>query len=149
MASYNDIVGDGVKRTFSKNLQDRMRVYGINQTELARRMGVSQSTMSGWYNGQVLPRNSRLEQLYEILNCEPSDLFGDVQTAVDVELQRRLDAMQSAPEVQKLADQLRPELVDAYQAISRAMSELDQPEIEKLAAYAEGLLAASGKEKTS
>ena len=135
MASYNDIVGSGVKRVFSKNLRDKMAEYGLTQ-----------STIADWYHGRVLPRNARLEQLCEVLHCEPGDLLGDVQAAVDNELSRWYT---EEVQTKQITDQLHRQLIESYQAISRAMSELDPAGLDRLAAYAEGLLAASGKDKIS
>lgn len=146
MASYKNLVGENIKRTFAANLQAKMREYDLTQTELGRRLGINATTVSEWCRGTVLPRSNRLEQLCEVLHCEPADLLGDVQAAVDNELSRwYTEEVQTKP----ITDQLHRQLIESYQAISRAMSELDPASLDRLAAYAEGLLAASGKEKIS
>lgn len=141
MASYKDIVGDNVKRTFSKNLQKKMAEYGLNQTELARRMSVTQSTMSDWCHGRVLPRSNRLEQLCSVLHCDPADLLGNVQDAIDAELERQLSEMLKQPEIKAVEQKIHAQLVEYYQTISQAMAALDEAALSRLAAYAEGLMA--------
>lgn len=141
MASYKEIVGDNVKKTFAKNLQRKMMEYSLNQTELARRMGVTQSTMSDWCHGRVLPRSNRLEQLCKIFHCDPADLLGNVQQAVEYELDRHLSEMLNTPEAKAAEQKIHAQLVEYYQTISQAMAALDETALSRLAAYAEGLMA--------
>ena len=146
MASYKNLVGENIKRTFAANLQAKMREYDLTQTELGRRLGINATTVSEWCRGTVLPRSNRLEQLCEILNCEPAELLGSVQDAVDEDLNRRLTDLGVDPNsVWDTHQRMR----DSFRSISRAMSELDPVGLDRLAAYAEGLLAASGKDKIS
>lgn len=146
MTTYKDSMNEGVKQIFAKNLQKKLREYDMTQNELARRMSLNPSTISDWCRGTVLPRSNRLEQLCEVLHCEPADLLGDVQAAVDNELSRWYT---EEVQTKQITDQLHRQLIESYQAISRAMSELDPASLDRLAAYAEGLLAASGNEKIS
>ena len=146
MTTYKDSMNEGVKQIFAKNLQKKLREYDMTQNELARRMSLNPSTISDWCRGTVLPRSNRLEQLCEVLHCEPADLLGDVQAAVDNELSRWYT---EEVQTKQITDQLHRQLIESYQAISRAMSELDPAGLDRLAAYAEGLLAASGKDKIS
>jgi len=147
MASYKNLVGDNIKRVFAKNLQAKMREYDLTQTELGRRLGINATTVSEWCRGTVLPRSNRLEQLCTVLHCEPADLLGSVQDAVDEDLNRRLNDLGVDP---KSVVDINQRMRDSFRSISRAMSELDQASLDRLAAYAEGLMAASSdKEKTS
>lgn len=149
MGSYKETFGDAIKKQFAKNLQEKLREYDMTQNELARRMGLNSSTVSDWCRGWVLPRSNRLEQLCTVLHCEPADLLGSVQDAVDEDLNRRLNELGVDPKVKEAADQRYRQIVAAYQVVNRALSDLDAVSIARLAAYAEGLLAASGKDKIS
>ena len=77
---------------FSANLTFLMKKAGINQKELADRMGVSKQTVSTWRNGLNTPRTEKLDKLCAILDCDRntllqrsnvSDLF-DLRTVPDV-----------------------------------------------------------------
>lgn len=149
MGSYKETFGDAIKKQFAKNLQEKLREYDMTQNELARRMGLNSSTVSDWCRGWVLPRSNRLEQLCTVLHCEPADLLGSVPDAVEEDLVRRLNELGVDPKVKEAADQRYRQIVESYQAISLAMSQLDAASMARLAAYAEGLLAASGKNKIS
>lgn len=139
MASYKEIAGSGVKRTFAENLQEFLRRYELTQTELSRRMGLPQSTISEWCRGTVLPRSNRLDQLCEVLHCEPDDLLGSSTAAAEEELKRRLGEMGIHPTPE--AEAIRQRVAVMYQTISKAMYELDEGALSRLAAYAEGLMA--------
>lgn len=139
MANSRDLYNNGVRRVFASNLQDFLRRYDLTQTELARRMGLNASTISDWCRGAVLPRSNRLDQLCDVLHCEPDDLLGSSTAAAEEELHRRLAEMGVSPVPE--ADAIRRQVAEMYQTISRAMADLDEAALSRLAAYAEGLMA--------
>lgn len=61
---------------FSENLKMFMDRYGISNTELAKRVGVSEVAVSRWKNGDRNPRAGIVEQLCSIFNCSYNDLMG-------------------------------------------------------------------------
>ena len=62
---------------FGARLQ-RLRVRaGLNQAEVAERMGVSAPSISGWEKGRARPKHGRMPALAEILGVSASDLLGD------------------------------------------------------------------------
>lgn len=62
-------------RIFSENLNFLMRKHGINQKELAERMGVSKQTVSTWCKGLNTPRTEKLDRLCSILDCDRNTLM--------------------------------------------------------------------------
>ena len=60
---------------FARNLVNRMAENKINQTELAKRVGVSGAQVTAWVQGVHMPRSNHLATLTEIFNCQPSDLL--------------------------------------------------------------------------
>ena len=58
-------------------IREARRKMGLNQTELAEQMGVTQSAVSHWENGETMPTPRQIPRLAEILNIRVSDLFGD------------------------------------------------------------------------
>lgn len=56
----------------------RLRVRaGLNQAEVAERMGVSAPSVSGWEKGRARPKHGRMSALAEILGVQTADLLGD------------------------------------------------------------------------
>lgn len=49
---------------------------GIDQKQVALRIGVSQPTVSDWFNQKKNPRDERLEKLCDMLNVSESVIFG-------------------------------------------------------------------------
>lgn len=62
------------KRKFAKVLSDRMWDLDINQSELAKKIGVSQVTIGTWVNRKSTPRAWLIPRLAKALDCTVSDL---------------------------------------------------------------------------
>lgn len=60
---------------FGKNLKRQMRLSGITQADIVRRLGVSKSTVSVWANGANIPRADKMEQLCQMFGIKFSDLL--------------------------------------------------------------------------
>jgi transcriptional regulator with XRE-family HTH domain len=48
---------------------------GISQTELARKINVSQSLLSKWETGKAYPRFPELRAMATVLKCSIEDLY--------------------------------------------------------------------------
>jgi transcriptional regulator with XRE-family HTH domain len=59
----------------SEAIRLRREELGLDQSELAGRLGVGQQTVSRWETGSGLPRRERLPQLAEALEFDPSHLL--------------------------------------------------------------------------
>jgi len=53
----------------------RRKAKGLTQAQVAEIMGVEKETISRMENGVISPTLPRLQQIAEILECSPSDLF--------------------------------------------------------------------------
>lgn len=60
-------------------IKELRKKAGFTQVKFAEAMGVTQSTVSQWESGRVLPDTAKLPQLAEVLNCTISDLFAPAQ----------------------------------------------------------------------
>jgi transcriptional regulator with XRE-family HTH domain len=59
----------------SEAIRLRREELGLDQSELAERLGVGQQTVSRWETGSGLPRRERLPQLADALEFDPSHLL--------------------------------------------------------------------------
>lgn len=64
-----------------KNIRYLRTAAGLTQVKFAQEMGVTQSTVSQWESGRVLPDTAKLQKLAEVLGCSVSDLFENMETA--------------------------------------------------------------------
>lgn len=65
----------GIGITFA---QARIKA-GLSQTEVARRLGIDQSTVSYWESGKKIPRASKLAKLADLYCCTIDESFGRSQ----------------------------------------------------------------------
>lgn len=73
---------------FGARLQ-RLRIdAGLNQADVAKRMGVSAPSISSWENGRARPKQGRMAKLAAILGVETSALLDD---SPDEEVQDLID----------------------------------------------------------
>lgn len=63
------------------NIKELRKSAGLTQTKFAEAMGVTQSTVSQWESGRVLPDTSKLPKIAEVLGCSMADLFAKPETA--------------------------------------------------------------------
>lgn len=57
------------------NIAERRRELDISQAELAKKLGVNQSTVAGWELGERTPKLSRLLQVAEFFGCTVDELI--------------------------------------------------------------------------
>jgi transcriptional regulator with XRE-family HTH domain len=119
VSSPNNVNGDNgatVPRfvAFQRRLRQAMGVRGVTQTELARRMGTRQSTISDWLaepgaKRTKLPSLEYVLQLPEALDVDGHWLLtgeGGMERAGDQEIGQRVRA-----EIERRVSELREELV--------------------------------------
>jgi transcriptional regulator with XRE-family HTH domain len=53
--------------------RERRKAVDLNQTEVGRRVGVSQNMVSRWENDQARPDGTHLARLLEVLDIDPDD----------------------------------------------------------------------------
>jgi DNA-binding XRE family transcriptional regulator len=58
-----------------KNIRLLRKNAGYTQTELAKELGVVQTTVSKWENDNAMPHSKLLPRLAEIFGCEIRDLY--------------------------------------------------------------------------
>ncbi len=58
-----------------KKLAETIKRSGITQTELAKRLGVSQSCISHYIKGDIMPALDTFANLCAILDVDPADIL--------------------------------------------------------------------------
>ncbi|EMF0303006.1 helix-turn-helix transcriptional regulator [Enterococcus faecium] len=62
----------------TSNLSRYREERGLSQTELARKMNVTQQCISSWQTGRTIPKPYQMKMLSEILSVPINDLFSEV-----------------------------------------------------------------------
>lgn len=57
------------------NIATMREKAGLTQTDLAKKLGVHQTTVSKWEAADIYPTGSLIPKIAEILNCSTDDLF--------------------------------------------------------------------------
>lgn len=68
---------DKFNEVFSKRLKGFMDAFGMTQKELAKKMNVSETSVSNWILGSKVPRADKVDMLCSIFNCKRSDFLED------------------------------------------------------------------------
>lgn len=87
---------------FSDNLKMFMDREGISNTELAKRLGVSEVAVSRWRSGERNPRSEMIDRMCVIFNCTHNDLMAP--NSAEIQLDKEAYA-----EVLKLLEGLNTE----------------------------------------
>lgn len=72
--SSKSIDEDRWRKEIGFNIYRAMIKYGVDQTELAYRIGVSQGTVSKYTDGLITPSSYKLNRIAEALGCNINEL---------------------------------------------------------------------------
>ena len=73
-----------IKQVFSTNLRNRLYAKNISQADLSRAVGASQTSVSHWINGEILPRPNMIDKIARFLVCSSDDLLTDHTKVVEL-----------------------------------------------------------------
>ena len=65
------------KETLSKNLKNLLHKNGKTQTDMAKDLNISESTVSSWMKSVKYPRRDKIEMMAEYFGVQPSDITDD------------------------------------------------------------------------
>lgn len=71
------------KEIFSENLRNKLYAKNKTQAQLAKFADVSQTSVSHWVNGEIMPRPKMVDKICVFLNCSPDDLMTDHSKPVE------------------------------------------------------------------
>lgn len=77
--SNNDI-----KTVFSTNLRNKLMARRNTQKELARYLDTSETSVSHWINGTILPRPKTIDRIAQFLCCSTDELMTDHSKTVEL-----------------------------------------------------------------
>ncbi len=61
------------------NIKYMIKKSGLTQKEVSEKMKIRQATISGWSNGEIIPRLDNAYELAKLLNCKIDDLIEEDQ----------------------------------------------------------------------
>lgn len=73
-----------MKAIFSENLRNRLYLKRMTQGELAKKVGVSEASVSKWCVGEAMPRSKKIDQICLLLGCNIEDLTTDHTKEVEL-----------------------------------------------------------------
>ena len=88
---------------FINRLKSVMAEHKITQTELAKRTGIRQSSISDWLNNRYEPKQDKVYLLANALNVSPAWLLGYDEP----DIQKPKDGYYTDPEAAEFAEYLR------------------------------------------
>lgn len=79
-------------KIFAKNLKRLMLENNLNQTELAKKIGLSEAAISRYLNGTRFPSTKVVAKLMEAFNCKTSDLFESKDEQLAAKIVKKIEA---------------------------------------------------------
>lgn len=68
---------------FAENLRNKLMLRRKSQSDLARFLNVTPTTVSRWTNGEALPRANMIDRICNYLLCSTEDLMTDHSKTVE------------------------------------------------------------------
>jgi len=88
---------------FSRNLRNALYLAGMTQAELARAVATSETSVSNWINGNVVPRPKMVDKICTALRCKRDDLMVDKTQKILIAPEDILaEEMQNRPDLYRL-----------------------------------------------
>ena len=131
---------------FINRLKAVMAEHKITQTELAKRTGIRQSSISDWLNNRYEPKQDKVYILANALNVSPAWLLGydDSNIPPVQSIPEKKDGYYTDPEVAEYAEELRAN--PKYRLLFDASKDLSKEDIDFVVDMIERLKAREGKE---
>ena len=99
------------RESFPLILKSNMDQFGMNQTDIAKRLNISKQTVSDWMNGKKFPRVDKMQQLADIFGVLLSDMYTPSQ-------QKLIMKEGSSGQIYKLSEDEK-RLIDLYRGAEK------------------------------
>lgn len=113
---------DNFYKHFAARLSKYLDMLGMSQTDLAKRMDVSDAAVSDWIHGRKMPRMPKIDQMSGIFGCARSDLIDPEKPDRSIED----DQIAFISNVAKSSDDARARLL-AYAQKLKELMEMENP----------------------
>ena len=114
-------------------LQKMMREFDVTTVDIAERTGLNRTTVWKYVNGKAEPRQTNIYMIASKFNINPAWLLGyDVPMKID----------------EAFSEDYHPEIKEVSEImmeLGRIVGKLDDSQVDRLLAYAHGMLDASGR----
>lgn len=110
-----------MKESFPKRFRQVIEQQNITQTELSKKTGITQSSISDWLNGKYSPKQDKIDILSRALNVSPAYLMGwDEEPEDKVTIIGKADIMKTYKYIPSSVAAGKPDNIDGqnYQQIS-------------------------------
>lgn len=116
---------------FINRLKSVMAEHKITQTELAKRTGIRQSSISDWLNNRYEPKQDKVYLLANALNVSPAWLLGYDEP----DISKPKDGYYTDPEAAEFAEYLRTR--PGARILFSAAKDISKEDLEKAVEYIE------------
>lgn len=117
-------MSDEVKRNFARNLERLLESTGLSQSDLAKRVGVSTSSVSDWLTEKKMPRTDKIVAIADIFGVHFSELLQEHAYYTNTETQRIAQEIYEDRDLRLLFDAAKdaaPEDLQAVHAMLKAL----------------------------
>lgn len=73
-----------MKEIFAENLRDQLYLKRMSQAELAKKLHVTEASVSKWVQGVTTPRAKKMDEICHVLGCNIDDLTVDHSRTVEL-----------------------------------------------------------------
>lgn len=72
-----------INRNIANNIRHYMDTIHVTQTDLAKLLGCSNTTVSMWIQGEATPRMDKIDKMCDIFGCSRQDLISDTPKSAE------------------------------------------------------------------
>lgn len=83
-------MSDNIQKIFTSNLNNLLYQNGKTQLELAKYMGVSNTTVNNWSKGYNTPRMDKIDKICAFFNVQREDLLTEQRISMSDEKQKKI-----------------------------------------------------------
>lgn len=112
-----------MNKTWQSKAKEQMRLKGIKQIDIVRKLGKSKAAVSSWFNGRHPPSIAELKEIAKMLGLSPAEMLSEDDCLARNALE--LDALR---QLRKIPDD---QLEHALALVSAVLSTLQKPPTNK------------------
>lgn len=105
-----------IRRTFAHNLSVYLALRNHSQKELAKYVGVSETTVTNWVKGYKMPRMDKIDKICHFLTINRDNLLSEQNPPVSIETQNNFYLSEHEQTIIKKYRSLSPEVQVAINA---------------------------------